>query len=222
MKPIIITIDGGAASGKGTIAKFIKKEFNFFHIDSGIYYRKIAKIVIEKKIVLNKKKEILDFINKYKKINIANNRSLRSLKISKKSSEVAKIKEIRNLINSNQKRLVKENLKKYPGFVIDGRDIGSVVFKKADIKLYISTNQKIRAKRRYKELIDRGERIIYSNVLNEIKIRDEKDKNRKYSPLIIPEKAITIDNSCNLQKTKKLIKNLIIKKLSNNKKNANK
>ncbi len=222
MKPIIITIDGEAASGKGTIAKFIKKEFNFFHIDSGMYYRKIAKIIIEKKIVLNKKKEISDFIEKYKKIDFTNNKSLRSLKISKKSSEIAKIKKIRNLINLNQKRLVKANLKKYPGFVIDGRDIGSVVFKNADIKLYINTNQKIRAKRRYKELIDRGERIIYSNVLNEIKIRDEKDKNRKYSPLIIPENAIIIDNSCNLQNTKKLIKNLIIKKLSNKSKNANK
>ena len=98
---------------------------------------------------------------------------------------------------------------------MDGRDIGSVVFKDAKIKLYIDTDKKIRAKRRFKELIDKGERTIYSSVLNNIKLRDEKDKKRKNSPLIIPKGAIIIDNSCKLNQTKKLIQKIINQKLIN-------
>ena len=111
--------------------------------------------------------------------------------------------------------IVNKNKGKYKGIVIDGRDIGSVVFKNAEIKIYIDTNKIIRVKRRFKELIDTSERIIYSNVLKDINLRDEKDKKRKNSPLIIPKDAIIIDNSCKLYHTKKLIKKIIINKLYN-------
>ena len=87
-------------------------------------------------------------------------------------------------------------------------------FKNAKIKLYIRTDQGIRAKRRYKELIDRGEKSIYDNVLKEIKLRDYKDKNRKNSPLVIPRNAIIIDNSQKISVTKKLINNHILKKIN--------
>ena len=215
MKTLIITIDGPAASGKGTIAKFIKKKFNFFHIDSGLLYRKIAKIILDKKINIKNSQEILKLIKNTKKINLINNKSLRTSKVTKMSSEIAKIQKIRNLINVNQKRIVKQNKGKYRGIVIDGRDIGSVVFKDAKIKLYIDTDKKIRAKRRFKELIDKGERTIYSSVLKNIKLRDEKDKKRKNSPLTIPKGGIIIDNSCKLNQTKKTIQKIINQKLIN-------
>ena len=215
MKTLIITIDGPAASGKGTIAKFIKKKFNFFHIDSGLLYRKIAKIILDKKINIKNSQEILKLIKNTKKINLINNKSLRTSKVTKMSSEIAKIQKIRNLINLNQKRIVKQNKGKYRGIVIDGRDIGSVVFKDAKIKLYIDTDKKIRAKRRFKELIDKGERTIYSSVLKNIKLRDEKDKKRKNSPLTIPKGGIIIDNSCKLNQTKKTIQKIINQKLIN-------
>ena len=215
MKTLIITIDGPAASGKGTIAKFIKKKFNFFHIDSGLLYRKIAKIILDKKIDIKNSQEILKLIKNTKKINLINNKSLRTSKVTKMSSEIAKIQKIRNLINLNQKRIVKQNKGKYRGIVIDGRDIGSVVFKDAKIKLYIDTDKKIRAKRRFKELIDKGERTIYSSVLKNIKLRDEKDKKRKNSPLTIPKGGIIIDNSCKLNQTKKTIQKIINQKLIN-------
>ena len=215
MKTLIITIDGPAASGKGTVAKFIKKKFNFFHIDSGLLYRKIAKIILDKKINIKNSQEIEKLINNTKKINLINNKSLRTSKLTKMSSEIARIQKIRNLINLNQRRIAKQNKGKYRGIVIDGRDIGSVVFKDAKIKLYIDTDKKIRAKRRFKELIDKGERTIYSSVLNNIKLRDEKDKKRKNSPLIIPKGAIIIDNSCKLNQTKKLIQKIINQKLIN-------
>ena len=215
MKTLIITIDGPAASGKGTVAKFIKKKFNFFHIDSGLLYRKIAKIILDKKINIKNSQEIEKLINNTKKINLINNKSLRTSKVTKMSSEIARIQKIRNLINLNQRRIAKQNKGKYRGIVIDGRDIGSVVFKDAKIKLYIDTDKKIRAKRRFKELIDKGERTIYSSVLNNIKLREEKDKKRKNSPLIIPKGAIIIDNSCKLNQTKKLIQKIINQKLIN-------
>ena len=213
MKSLIITIDGPAASGKGTIAKYIKNEFNFFHIDSGLLYRKIAKTIIDKNINVKNTKEINMLIKKIGDIKLSNSKLLRSSIVSKVSSEIAKLKKIRDLVNMNQKKLVNKNKGKFKGIVIDGRDIGSVVFKDAEIKLYIDTNKKIRVKRRFKELIDRGERTIYSNVLKDIKLRDEKDKNRKNSPLVIPKDAIIIDNSCKLHQTKELIKKIINKKL---------
>ena len=215
MKTLIITIDGPAASGKGTVAKFIKKKFNFFHIDSGLLYRKIAKIILDKKINIKNSQEIEKLINNTKKINLINNKSLRTSKVTKMSSEIAKIQKIRNLINLNQRRIAKQNKGKYRGIVIDGRDIGSVVFKDAKIKLYIDTDKKIRAKRRFKELIDKGERTIYSSVLKNIKLRDEKDKKRKNSPLTIPKGGIIIDNSCKLNQTKKTIQKIINQKLIN-------
>ena len=215
MKSIIVTIDGPAASGKGTIARYIKKEFNFFHIDSGLLYRKVAKIIIDKKINIKNNKEINSLIKKIGDIKLSNSKLLRSPLVSKISSEIAKSRKIRNLVNVNQKKLVNKNKEKFSGIVIDGRDIGSVVFKDAEIKLYIDTNKKIRVKRRFKELIDRDERTIYSNVSKDIKIRDEKDKKRRNSPLVIPRDAIIIDNSCRLHQTKKLIKKIILKKINN-------
>ena len=213
MKSLIVTIDGSAASGKGTIAKYLKKKFNFFHIDSGLLYRKVAKIALDKKIDVKNKKEIDLLINKSKNFLQLRQNYLRSSLVSKKSSEIAKIKKIRDFVNLNQKKLVRKNYKKYKGIVIDGRDIGSVVFKDAKIKLYIYTNPKIKAKRRYKELIERGEKSIYSHVLREIKNRDSIDKNRKNSPLVVPKNAIIINNSGNLSQTKKLVDKIIKTKL---------
>ena len=215
MKSIIVTIDGPAAAGKGTIARYIKNEFNFFHIDSGLLYRKIAKTIIDKNINVKNTKEINMLIKKIGDIKLSNSKLLRSSIVSKVSSEIAKLKKIRDLVNMNQKKLVNKNKEKFRGIVIDGRDIGSAVFKDAKIKLYIDTNKKIRVKRRFKELIDRDERTIYSNVSKDIKIRDEKDKKRRNSPLVIPRDAIIIDNSCRLHQTKKLIKKIILKKLYN-------
>ena len=103
-------------------------------------------------------------------------------------------------MNKLQYDFVKKN-KHYRGFVIDGRDIGSVVFKNADIKLYIEVNSEIRAKRRYKQLIDSGEKSIYAQILRDIKLRDKQDKSRKYSPLVIPKGAFIIDNNGTFKKT---------------------
>ena len=105
-----------------------KKEFKFYHIDSGLLYRKIAKIFLEKKIDINNKKQFVSILKNIKTIPISNSKKLRTLKVSKMTSEISKISKIRNLVNFNQREILNKNRKKYRGFVIDGRDIGSVVF----------------------------------------------------------------------------------------------
>ena len=211
MKNKIITIDGPAGSGKERIAKFISKKWNFFHLDSGILYRRISYIILKKNINFKDSNQIKDLIKKIKSISPRNNRKLRNEKISKLASKIATIKEIREFININQKIIVKNELKKR-GCVIDGRDIGSVVFKKANIKMYVSVNAKIRAKRRHKQLIDIGEKSIYAKILKDIKLRDKKDKTRKNSPLVIPSDSYVIDNSDTFLNTLKQI-NLVMKKI---------
>ena len=107
---------------------------------------------------------------------------------------------LRNYVNKTQRNFVKNN-KLHKGFVIDGRDIGSVVFKNADLKLYIEVNEQNRAQRRYKQLIDSGEKSIYRKILKDIRLRDKKDKTRKNSPLVIPKGAIVIDNNGSFKNT---------------------
>ncbi len=190
----IITVDGPAGSGKEKISKYIAKTYNLIHIDSGLLYRKLAYVLEKNKIKAAEKQKIKAFIKNIKKLSINKNSSLRREKIGNYASVIAKYEFVRNYINLQQRLITKTNSKK-DGFVIDGRDIGSVVFKKAFIKLYIDVDVKIRAKRRYKQLIDNGEKSIYRQILEDIKLRDQQDKNRNNSPLVIPKGAVIIDNS---------------------------
>tara|TARA_Y100001970_G_scaffold40726_1_gene50203 strand:- start:3161 stop:3796 length:636 start_codon:yes stop_codon:yes gene_type:complete len=208
LKKIIITIDGPAASGKGRIAKYIAKKYNFTHIDSGLLYRKIAKLLIDKKISLKKTTQIKQILIKNNNFSLRNNKNLRNENIGKVSSVIAKMNFIRNHVNKQQ-ILHTERKTNKRGFVIDGRDIGSVVFKNADLKLYIEVNPNVRAKRRHKQLIDLGEKSIYAEILKEIKLRDRKDIIRVNSPLVIPKGAHIIDNSKSFKETLNKINYLI-------------
>ncbi len=200
MKKTIITIDGPAASGKEHIARYISKKYSLKHLDSGILYRKIAHLLLKKKIKLGNLNAFKRLINNSPVITYRKSKYLRSEKISKMASKIAIFKFVRNYVNKTQRDFVKNN-KIYKGFVIDGRDIGSVVFKNADLKLYIEVNEQNRAQRRYKQLIDSGEKSIYQKILREIKLRDKKDKTRKISPLVIPKGAIVIDNNGSFKNT---------------------
>ena len=210
MKKIIITIDGPAASGKGSIASYISSKWKFKHLDSGILYRKIAQILLKKKVNLDSANEIkMTVINK-SFLSFTKNKSLRKEEISKIASKIAVLPYIRREVNKFQRNFVKENVKQR-GFVIDGRDIGSVVFKNANLKLFIHVNEKNRAKRRYKQLIDSGEKSIYRKILEDIKLRDKKDKQRKNSPLIVPKDAYIINNNKSFKVTTSQIDKLINK-----------
>ena len=200
MRNIIITIDGPAASGKEKIAKYISRKWKFKHLDSGLLYRRLAQILLNDEINDRDLNKIKKRIEKIKKISFQNSKKLRTQEISQLASKIAIHQFVRQYVNNLQYNFVNTH-KKIRGFVIDGRDIGSVVFKKADLKLYIEVYSEIRAKRRYKQLIDSGEKSIYRKILKDIKLRDKKDKLRKNSPLIIPDEAHIINNNYSFKNT---------------------
>jgi len=206
LKKTIITIDGPAASGKEKISKYICKKYKLKHLDSGILYRQLAFYFFTSRIDPEDIDLIKKKILKINQVSFRNNKRIRTQKISKFASKIATYDCVRLFVNKLQHDFINKN-KKIQGFVIDGRDIGSVVFKNANLKLYIEVNSEIRAKRRYKQLIDSGEKSIYRKILKEIKLRDRQDKLRKNSPLIVPKGAYVITNNGTFKDTiKKVIK----------------
>jgi len=207
----IITVDGPAGSGKEKISKYISKKYKLFHIDSGILYRRVAYCIKKNKIKISDKEKIKKKLKKINNLSLRKTGILRQEEIGKIASEIAKYDFVRNFVNIQQKLITKKHSSKC-GFVIDGRDIGSVVFKRADHKIYVEVDLKIRAKRRYKQLIDKGEKSIYREILKDIKLRDKKDKNRKNSPLVIPKGARVIDNSKSFKHTTLQINRILERK----------
>ena len=188
-----VAIDSPAAAGAGAQADLISKHYNLLQLDTGRCYRYIAKIKLN-----NPKKYNYKFIKK--KINNLKIKDLQKMAlhsdiIATTASIIAKDKKIRNLIHSFQLRCAYNPPKKYKGSCLDGRDICSVIVPDADIKLFITANVKIRARRRYKELKAKNNKISYQEVLKSIKKRDKSDINRKISPLKKTKDSILINTS---------------------------
>ena len=229
MKKLTIAIDGHASTGKSSIAKEIAIKYGYIYINSGSMYRAVTLFAIENKLlgVLNDNIDL--FIEKLKDISInfrfnqnnliseifLNNRNVEkeigSLEVSNYVSKVAAIPEIR-------KEMVKlqRNIDRRIGVVMDGRDIGSVVFPNADIKLFLTASDTVRANRRFEEMINNGLSVSYLDILNNIRNRDKLDSSRPDSPLIIEKDAIVIDNSnMSIDEQIKQIKQLIDRKIAN-------
>ena len=204
----IITVDGPAGSGKEKISKYIARKYKLYHLDSGILYRRLAYEITKKNIKTSEINKIKSNLKNIKTLSLRKTKALRIEKIGKAASEIAKLNFVRYFINSQQ-RLATTRPNKKKGFVIDGRDIGSVVFKRAFLKLYVVVDVNIRAKRRYKQLIDNGEKSIYLKILKDIKLRDKTDKTRKNSPLVVPRGAKIINNSHAFKETIAQIRNII-------------
>ena len=204
----IITVDGPAGSGKEKISKYIARKYKLYHLDSGMLYRRLAYELEKKNIRTFEVIKIKKILKNIKTLSLRKTQALRKEHIGKVASEIAKLDFVRYFINSQQRRATK-TLNKKKGFVIDGRDIGSVVFKSAFLKLYVDVDVNIRAKRRYKQLIDNGEKSIYLKILKDIKLRDKTDKTRKNSPLVVPKGAKIINNSHTFKKTIAQIRNII-------------
>ena len=210
MNKFTIAIDGPAGSGKQRIAKYIAKKYNLFHLDSGVLYRRMAYIILKQRIDYNNHFNLKKIIDKISYLSPRNHKSLRAENIGNLTSKIATIPLVRKFVNKQQKIIVKKMLKLHIGCVIDGRDIGSKVFRDAKIKLFIEVPSEIRAKRRHKQLIALGEKSIYGQILKEIKLRDKTDKNRRESPLVKPARAIVINNSYCFSKTIIQIKKALI------------
>ena len=229
MKKLTIAIDGHASTGKSSIAKEIAIKYGYIYINSGSMYRAVTLFAIENKLLGLLNDNIDLFIEKLKDISInfrfnqnnliseifLNNRNVEkeigSLEVSNYVSKVAAIPEIR-------KEMVKlqRNIDRRIGVVMDGRDIGSVVFPNADIKLFLTASDTVRANRRFEEMINNGLSVSYDDILNNIRNRDKLDSSRSDSPLIIEKDAIVIDNSnMTIDQQIKQIKQLIDRKIAN-------
>jgi len=195
-KPFIVTIDGPAGSGKGTISKLVSKTLGFHYLDSGAIYRIIALNAKTKNLDTNQITQILELIDGLE-INFANEKVflgskditdlIRSELIGKFASQIAKNELIREKILGLQKSFFKP-----PGLVADGRDMGTVVFPGAKVKIFLTASIEERANRRYKQLILKENNVNLTDLFETIKLRDESDTNRKISPLKAAEDAYLI------------------------------
>jgi len=193
-----IAIDGPAGSGKGTIAKELSKILNYHYLDSGAIYRVIALAIHNKKLEFNQEKKIVELL---KEIEISFefdktfldgkdvSSEIREESISKLASKIAQNQELRKSLLSFQRSFAKK-----PGLVAEGRDMTTVVFPDADLKIYLDASVEERSKRRHKQLILKGNNVNIANLVTEIALRDKQDKERIHSPLVIDDEAHIINN----------------------------
>ena len=198
---IQIAIDGTAASGKGTLAKKLAKKYDFVHLDTGLLYRKVANELI------NNKKDTSPNLESYtykiaKNLNFLElkKETLRSEETAKLASLIATFPKLREILNSKQKEFVNINKTKFPGCILDGRDIGTKILPNADFKFFIDASIEIRAKRRLLEknisfLHENDEKCMLQNLILEMQERDKRDRSRKISPLVPADDAHVIDTS---------------------------
>ncbi|OFX59934.1 MAG: cytidylate kinase [Bacteroidetes bacterium GWA2_30_7] len=206
---IIIAIDGYSSCGKSTLAKELAKELNYAYVDTGAMYRAVTLYCMNNNLIENKivKTDLLEkFLNQITitfKYNITLERSdtflndlnvenrIRELDVSDNVSIISKIGFVRKKMVILQKEMGKNK-----GLVMDGRDIGTVVFPEAELKFFMIADPEIRAKRRYKELLEKGDKISFEEVFNNVKQRDYLDENRAESPLKKALDSIILDNTC--------------------------
>ena len=202
MESIIITIDGASSTGKSSLAKAIAKHYGFKHIDSGAMYRALTFYAQDKKLLDDSFFDVQTLISQLPTIDIDFSQKdditlngkiiedkVRSMEVSNKVSIVAKEPQLRQFMVAKQRQLGAKG-----SVVMDGRDIGSVVFPNATIKFFLKASMEVRTNRRFAELVDKGKHVSIEEVRNNIVKRDHIDSNRDDSPLVIPENAIVLSN----------------------------
>ena len=218
MKDNIITIDGPSASGKGSLARNIAAHLNFDILDSGLLYRVYAYLydcgLEHSKIVSHIKKDIF-FKTDLNGLTIQDGKEditgdLRSEKTAKAASKISSLKETRSNLLELQRGFYSSK-----GLVADGRDMGTVVFPNAKLKIFLIASPEVRAKRRYLELQNRGQEVNMLALIDDIKQRDLNDQTRVLSPLIPAEDSVVIDSSdMSLDEVLSFTKKLIKRKLN--------
>jgi len=197
-KPYLLAIDGPAGSGKGTIAKLLSKKLNLNYLDSGAIYRLIALSAMEKKVDLENDKNLVNLIRQVdinfidgetilNNINVSE--KIRYETVGKNASIIAKHLKLRKEILTFQRNFFQGN-----GLVAEGRDMTTVVFPNADLKIYLNASVKERAKRRYKQLMIKGKDVSIQNLTDAITARDKLDKERIHSPLSIADDAFVLNS----------------------------
>lgn len=199
MNNFIVAVDGPAGSGKSTISKIVSNELDFTYLDTGAMYRIVTLAIIKNNIDLSNEEAISKLLNNMK-MDIIKDRfylnnedvsdAIRGVEVTNNVSRVAAIKIVREKLVEMQRAISKGKK-----VILDGRDIGTVVFPNANVKIFLVASAEERAKRRVKEFLEKGIDTNYETVLEEILKRDEMDSTRKESPLIQATDAILLDTS---------------------------
>jgi len=208
MKKITIAIDGFSSTGKSTLAKQIANQLGYIYVDTGAMYRAVTYFAMQhnfisethlhtKELIKNlsditlqfRFNETLGFAEMY--LNNENiEQAIRTIEVSRLVSKIAEISEVRAKLVEQQQQMGQNK-----GIVMDGRDIGTVVFPDADLKLFMIASPQTKAQRRFEELIEKGQKVTFEEVLQNVQERDYIDTHREYSPLVKADEAIEIDNS---------------------------
>lgn len=208
MNRITIAIDGFSSTGKSTLAKQLAKELEYVYVDTGAMYRAVALFAMQNKFIgpdFFDKKGLIDSLPKIQlefKFNadlgfaemylngVSVEKEIRTIEVSSYVSKVAEVSEVRSKLVEQQQEMGTNK-----AIVMDGRDIGTVVFPNAELKIFMTASAETRAQRRFDELQQKGDNVSYEDVLKNVVERDYIDTHREDSPLIIADDAIEIDNS---------------------------
>ena len=205
MQPIIVAIDGYSSCGKSTIAKALAKYAGYTYVDTGAMYRAVA-LYARRIGVTNRESRDMDLLAQLENVHIGFIQTadgqhvtlngedvesqIRTLEIGNLASQISTIKEVRAFLVAQQQAMGEKK-----GIVMDGRDIGTVVFPNAELKLFLTASPEVRAERRFKELEAKGEKPVWEEVLADVNDRDYRDTHRAESPLRQADDAVVVDNS---------------------------
>ncbi len=204
MRKIIIAIDGYSACGKSTTAKEVARIIGYRYIDSGAMYRAVTLFFLDHHVALTNPREVLQALDQIKitfQINatgvtetflngLSVERKIRKMRVSENVSQVSVLKDVRVAMVNLQRRLGRER-----GIVMDGRDIGSVVFPEAELKLFLTADILVRAFRRQRELLEKEDMVDLDTIIANLRTRDQIDSTRSESPLVQARDAIVIDTT---------------------------
>jgi cytidylate kinase len=205
MKHVVIAIDGFSSSGKSTLAKHLAKKLDYQYVDSGAFYRAVTYFLLRNNVDWNKEQPLNEALRKVQLgfrfdlqtgicetllngINVES--EIRSLEVSKAASEVSAIPSAREFVTSQLRKFAEGK-----NIVMDGRDIGTVVFPNADLKIYMIADPKIRSERRFREMRNRGDEVTETQIEKNLSGRDLLDTTRSTAPLKKAENAIELDNT---------------------------
>ena len=210
---MIIAIDGPAGSGKSTISKLVAKDLNLIYLDTGAMYRMFTLKLLNEKVSFEEKKKIEELLQNLN-INIDKesffldgkdvSEEIRKSDVSQNVSKVAAIKEVREKMVDLQRKFSQSK-----DVILDGRDIGTVVFPNADIKIYLVADLKERAERRYREMLEKGQKVSFEEIYKNIADRDKLDSTREITPLKKAADAVEVDTTAkSIEEVKKEILNI--------------